>query len=551
MQLVGRDVATAAGKRYSILLLLAALGLLYLAYPARTYGFDPVIFASAALRGDSWIAFDPGHLGYGPIVVLAAKVGRMAHPPLSPIFLLQYLSMAAGVAGAYAFYRTLVGLGAGSGRAVVYAGILCCTYGYWHFALQAEPHIVSTVAMLFFLERFSRLVASPSRHAAAWAGVVLGLATLMHQQNILMVGPALVALPIAARGGRRLATVAGVFLAAYGAIAILPYLAVAVGALDLRTIPAIRQWIIGIGGWGIWGHWTRATFFASGVGLVRSFVEPNFLLRWGPARAFAFAHGAWVPGRLPIAAAVPPALCAVLALLMASALVLGVIAVARRVGNLGSLASRHASLTAFLLAWLLVHGVFAAWWAPRIVEFWIDFFPPLLVLLAIPLDQGAERRGHGFGWAGAFFFALAAVNFFGNIRPEALPTVDPETNVAIALDATVNPGDAILIDSPLDGIASRYARVFRKVNLLARFPSDAIGARDRRFRVVDSLLVAANSAHRRVFLVATPLASQEERKAAYRGLVASLATRYDIEERVPIRADIDLRGIHRRRGELR
>lgn len=538
-------------RHWQILTLMAAMALLYLAYPTRTHQFDAVDFASAALRGDPWITSDPGHLVYGPIEVLAAKAGRTAHPPLSPILLMQYLCMAAGMAGAYAFHRTLAGLGVGSGRAAVFAGILCCTYGYWHYALQAEPHILSTAFLLFFLEQFSRLMGSPSRRAAAWAGVLLGLGTLLHQQSILMVGPALIALPIATRGGRRLVAVAGSFIAAYGAIVILPYLAVAVGRLGLRTIPDIRQWIVGLSSWGMWGHWTHRTFFETGAGLVRSFVGPNFLLQLDPVRTFAHSHGAWVTDKLPIAAAVSPILCAILAPLAAAVLVLGMIAIARRVGHLNRLASRHPSLTIFLLAWLVVRTVFAAWWAPRLMEFWIDFFPPMLVLLAIPLDQGDERRDHRFRLAGTFLIALAAINFFGSIRPEALPAIDMETNIAIALDATVNPNEAVLADSPFDGIATQYARAFKKVNLSGRDSSDAVWAREERFRVVDSLLTAADLTHQSVYLVATPLASKDEQKAAHRNLVASLATRYDLDERVPIRAEIDLRRIQRRRGALR
>jgi hypothetical protein len=177
-------------------------------------------------------------------------------------------------------------------------------------------------------------------------GVLLGMATLMHQQNILMVAPTLVALPVAVRGGRQLATIAGSFLTAHGVVAILPYLAVARAVLGLRTIPDMHQWIIGLAGWGLWGQWTHRTIFSAGVGLLRSFMGSQFLLRLDPVRSFAHSHGAWVQDKLPVADAVPPVLCAVLAVLALSALVLGVIAVARSAGNLSPPGSRHASLTA-------------------------------------------------------------------------------------------------------------------------------------------------------------------------------------------------------------
>ena len=149
----------------------------------------------------------------------------------------------------------------------------------------------------------------------------------MHQQHILIVLPALVALPFAERRGRPLATLAGSFLATYGAIAVLPYLVEAVGLLGLRTIPDIRLWIIGLSTWGTWGHWTRTTPFWAGVGLARSFVGSHYLLGLAPLKAFALSHGAWCVDKLPIAAAVPASLRRVLFVIEASLLALGVIAI--------------------------------------------------------------------------------------------------------------------------------------------------------------------------------------------------------------------------------
>jgi hypothetical protein len=538
-------MASRARPQWQILALVTALAILYLAFPTLQYQFDAVSYASAALHGDSWIASDPGHLAYGHLEVVAADLGRKARPPLSPILLLQYLSMAGGIAGAYAFYRTLKNLGASASRATAFAGILCCTYGYWHYALQAESHILSTAFLLLFLEAFSRLLRAPSGRAAAWLGVLLGMATLMHQQNVLIAGPALVALPFAARGRRQLVAVASSFMAAYGALVVLPYVTEAIGILGLRTVPQVGRWITGLAGWGEWGHWTRVTLFQSATGFARCLVGGHFLLQLGFMRSFAQAHGAWVVDKLPLAEAVPPALATVLAALTAALFGLGLIAVARRAGRLGRLTPRHASLIVFLLAWLVIRTGFAAWWAPRLVEFWIDLFPPLLMLLAIPLGED-DRSGDSFRLAGAFAITLAVVNFVGSIQPEARPTIDPETRIAIALDATVNRNEVVLTDSPLNSLSSHFARSMKKVDLLDRPATGAVPERETQFAVVDSLLAAADSVHRVVYLVATPLSPTEARRAVHRDLVTALAARYDVTERVPIRAEVDLRRVRRR-----
>ena len=540
-------------RRWQILSLMVAMALLYLAYPSRTHEYDAMGFASAALSGEHWLAADPGHLGFGPLEILATGIGQRVHPPLNPVLLLQYLSMVAGLAGIYAFYRTLTGLGASPRRATVFAGILCCTYAYWHFALQAESHLLSTALLLFFLMQFTRLVESRSPGAVAWAGALLGLATLMHQKNILLVAPALIALPIAVHGRGRSAMVVGMFLATYGVVTILPYLVVGLGVAGLRTIPDLHHWIMGLSNYGAWGHWTNQTMLLTGGAIVRSLVGSDFLLGLGPIKALAvrLAPHMLMQDELAVAAAVPPALGAALFPLEAALLVLAVAALVRRARSLKTLFSRHAPLAMFLVAWVLLLGVFSAWWVPWRLEFWIDLFPPLLLLLALPLDQDPEHRGGRSRAAGTFLLALATVNFFGSIRPESLPTTDAETNLALALDATIKPGSTILADTPLCGRAPRCPRAFVPADLLDGFAPGVVPAQAALFHKVDSLLAAADSAGKSVYLVATPRAPEAARRAAYRSLVASLGVRFRLDEKVPIRANIDLRRIGPRREEPR
>ena len=119
---------------------------------------------------------------------------------------------------------------------------------------------------------------------------------------------------------------------------------------------------------------------------------------------------------------------------------------------------------------------------------------------------------------------------------------------ALALDAAVKPGDTVLSDIPFQGRASRYTRAFVPVDLLgADFPPGDHG-HEARFRMVDSLLAAAEGAHQSVYLVATPLGLGGGDRAAFHGLVAALGERYQTRQIVPVRAGIDLRRIARRRA---
>lgn len=529
--------------------LLAVGALFYLVYPSRIPECDAVIYASAALRGIHEMTFDPGHLGFGSLEVLATAAGRAARPPLNPVFILQYLSMAAALAGAYAFYRTLADLGVARGRATLFTATLAASYAWWHYALQAEPHMISTALLMGFLWQSCRTTITPSARSWAWSGLWLGLATLMHQKNILLVGAALPAFALATRDLRQSLRGAAAFLGVLFVVAILPYLVVGGGVLGLRTAPDFMLWIRGLSTWSAWGHWTRSTLPYTLVGIVRSLVGSHFILGLGPVRETA---GRLFPrysleDELAIAASVPGSMGLLLLFLEAGLLGLSGLALLRRAARPGVPGPGGIPLTIFLWAWIAIVGIFAAWWAPLRAEFWLDFFPPLLVLLALPRAGGRERTG-GPRILAAFALTLALVNFAGSIRPQSLAALEPESAVALALDAAVRPGDTVLSDIPFQGRASRYARAFVPVDLLGTdFPPGDSG-QEVRFRMVDSLLAAAEGAHQSVYVVATPLRSGADDQVAFAGLVAALGERCQTRVTAPVRAGIDLRRITRRPG---
>lgn len=529
-----------------ILLLLAIVALLYLCFPSRTPECDAVIYASAALRGVREMMFYPGHLGFGPLEAVAAAAGRDAHPPLNPVFLLQYLSMAAALGGAFAFHRTLVDLRVARGRAMAFTGLLVSGYAWWHYALQAESHMISTALLMVFLWRSCRSLAAPSVRSWAGSGLWLGLATLMHQKNLLLAGAALGALALTPTApGRRLRSAAA-FLGVLGLVAVVPYLVVGGAVLGLRTPGELMDWIRGLSLSSAWGHWTHSTPPRAVVGLVRSLVGSHFVLGFEPARVLAarlFPHSS-LEDEFAIAAAVQPALRGVLLVLEATVLALAGLALLRWIRRPGVAGASGAPLTAFLLAWTVIAGGFAVWWAPERAEFWMDVFPPVLILLALSRSSaGAPARGSRL--AGACALALAVVNLAGSIRPQAQAALEPETAVALALDATVTPGATVLADIPFEGRASRYAEVFTRVDLMAADSPAASSADGARLQFVDSLLAAAAETRRSVYLVVTPLADGGTARAAYRDLVASLGRRYPIGEVVPVRAGIDLRRVRR------
>lgn len=522
-----------------ILALLAVVAFLYLLFPSRVPECDAVIYSSAALRGVREMTFDPGHLAFGPLVAAAAAAGRAARPPLNPVAILQVVAMAAALAGAWAFGRTLTGLGVARGRAALFTAVLAGGYAWWHYALQAESHMISTALLVVFLLQASRTVAAPTVRGCAWAGLWLALATLMHQKNVLLAGAALPALALAFPDARRSLRGVAAFLVILGAVAGLPYLLVGWGALGLRTVPDFELWLRGLSASDAWGGWHRGTPLHAAMGLVRSLVGLHFLLRLDFFRTLAereFPHSS-LEDEFAVGAAVPGPVSVLLLALSVALLAVAALALLRRLVRPRVAGPGGGPLTILLWAWVGIVAVFAAWWAPARAEFWLDLFPPLLALLALPAAGRCGRAG-GSRLVAAFALALALVNFLGSVRPQSLAALEPESAVALALDAAVRPGDVVLADIPFAGRASRYARAFEPVDLLAAGPEP-----EDRLRRVDSLLAAAKAAGRDVHLLVTPLGPPGAGRTTYAGRVAELAGRHRIGAEVPVRAAVELRRI--------
>jgi hypothetical protein len=141
-----------------------------------------VIYASAAIHGDR-NQNTSGHLVWGGIATLAAGWGRSFHPPLNPIFLLRWLSLAAGWIRTWLCTLLLARL-----RMLMFLPlrqILLASYSVWHCApggAACTTHAADGVPD-------PRLVRLAHPRSAGPAGLALGLATCC--QTTILIVPAL------------------------------------------------------------------------------------------------------------------------------------------------------------------------------------------------------------------------------------------------------------------------------------------------------------------------------------------------------------------------
>jgi hypothetical protein len=561
--------------RLGIVILLAVGGAVFAVFPARIIECDAVMFSYGALHGDLVFTGYSHHLGYNYLQLAASRLTPLFDPPLSPIWMLQYLSMAAGLAGVYFLYRLIRRIGVGADRALLYSGALLLSYGYWHYSRQADVHVLSGAMLVLFACLFYDFLEQPSRSRAAVLGAVLGLATFMHQSNILMVPAVAVACFVSSRRGVDALRPLKFFGVVYFLIGILPYPLIARYAVGIRTVSELRYWLTSTEEWGGWGAVRSSTVPATVIGLTRTFTGSHYLLGFKPVAALAnrvfplgsfqdeMAVAVWAPGWLRVAL-IP--LHALVLVFTAKAL----LSAPRRLRQM----IRHKSaFAAFIAAWLAILGMFFAWWSPERVDFWIAWLPALFVVLAYPGKKETHARVPRMLAMLAFLAGIFIVNFFGSIYPQSGPVSELDTEAAVTIEAVVKTRDIVISDCSFAGRASVFAKSFDRFNLVETVlgcppPSDAtvyayrdgrsweadfeIDAADtvpgaeheaRTLCAVDSLVRVGITEGRGVYLLVSPISTNAARKRTYSALIDLIGNNYDLSETVPLRGDLDMRRI--------
>jgi hypothetical protein len=556
-------------EHLGISILLIAAAFFMAVFPARIHECDAVIYATCAIHKDIGILTDPGHLAFGLLAYIAALIGQKASPPLNPIYLLQFLSTAVGLAGVYLFWRVLRRITANADRALLFSAVLVFSYGYWHFSLQGESHILAVLFLVSFLWYFFDFVYRPSHRSGVLSGLMLGVATLMHQTSILLLPLVYLSLLPWKTKRRRLLMCLGSFSLAYCLVAVVPYLLVGWWIGDMRTVSEFRTWVLGVSVWGRWGGWRLASFPSALVGIARTFVGSHSLLgfQWVGSWARSLFPGASWEDEMAIAGSIGPGVRYVLLIVESFVFLVAIVTVVRGARKLRAMFSSCRPLASFVCIWVVVFGIFFTWWSPERTEYWVPIFLPVLIVLAFRTETAGEKKRLIAG--GGFLVALFLANFLGSIYPQSLASIEPDTRVALGIDAVVRKGDIVISDCSFGGRATKFIRSFEKIDLVkaasveAGFPGGTLRlpresgmaegteimpepadsiltslVAGRAIDLVDSLLAAAEKDRRALFLVLTPLSPDSHRAYVYRELTRMIVRRSIVSEGVPVRGGI-------------
>lgn len=558
--------------------LLLAAALLYLLFPAAVLERDAVIYACAGLAGDIEQSTDAGHLAWGFLELGAARAGTALQPPLNPVYLLRWLSVVSGLVGGWLFFRLARRTGSGPAAAWLVTGLLMFSYSYWHYALQAESHMMATMFLIAFAGAAATHLREGSPGSALLASLFLSLATLMHQTGILLVPAFLLpALVRAADGRARIRLLAG-FLGVYFLLVIVPYLGVGWFVRGLRGYGEFRDWILGLSLWGLWGQWEVTSGAAAAIGLGRSLVGSHYLLGipWIENWAWRAVPNATWQDEMALAATIPQGIRYALLVLQTvwfAAVIVGLVRALRRLPRRGDWSDAYSG---FLALWLLIYVPFIIWWAPFLGEFWLAVFVPALLLLGPYLAPDQTPRGRAGMLVPLLVAGLVLLNLLGSIRPEADPDVEPDLEALLALDAATRPGDFVLSDLDLRGRATRYVYDLDKIDLTdpqpwrtSLLPAASEGPPpagtydpadllplprsedpyERALGAIETALEVADREGRSVYLAMQTLTGDREAGRRWVYLLHEIRAAYELSEPVPVRGEGEWRQVTGRRPD--
>ncbi len=361
---------------------------------------DSLVYALSAKTGVD--LFHPHHLLYSAAIHLSYRALLPFCPGCEAVLAAQLHNILWSAAGAAAFFYLIRHLWSTAAAAAATL-LLLSLRGFWELSTQTTMYapsaaLLTLIAALALTPREGRL--SPGR--ALLLALLLALAVLYHQSNVLFVLP--LAVVLAARGGREGLKAWALISLGAGALALLAYLLAFLGSGSPGSVGGFIRFCLAYTEEICLGGQCKASPNEWGS-LVN--LSPLGLAQLGSSLAWNFAAlpDRWESaGRLAVAAAL---------LALAGWHLLRL---------LGGAPQRAVRL--FALLWLMVYVLFFFWWLPSYQHPFVVTLPPVLILALLALKDLAQKLGLGARAAPAaaallilLALPLGARNFLARIYP--------------------------------------------------------------------------------------------------------------------------------------
>jgi hypothetical protein len=431
--------------------------------------------------------FHPNHLAYNALNRVVYLVCRQFGYEGNASLPMQIVNAAAGALTLGLMMRILRRLNVDDRLALSWVCVTAVCFGFWSYSTQPETYILPLVPILWCIDLIIGLSDDEfSYRALIWLGCSGAIATLLHQQHVLVLFAITITAAIVGYQCRsevpmrRVVVGLGLLCLAAATIVGASYFTVAIGINHLYTPQEIIQWSKGHAKNGLWTPWSYTNPIQSIlVGFPRAVLGGHFLYgfdwffnpvsRRFPTKLLIeeryLSQHLSSATRLACLAAAGVALVSTLAVFRTLWFPAEAVPVEYK--------RRTQAAATIILLLIFEYYVFNTLWEPANVEFWIVLLPVLGIAVAM---LQARRPGAIRWWfaGAALAFSLFVANGLGSILPQTRRDTDFWYQANTYLIQHARAGDTIVTDGAM--ISDMYLRVFTGADVVSARTTDRLTA---------------------------------------------------------------------------
>lgn len=446
----------------ALFVFLLAIGIIYASTLAVNHSEaeDSLNYLVITRDGSVIDLFHPHHLLFHifnrGIYLLWGLVGFNGSPEVP----MEMNNVVAGLAGLGLIYAIARRIGMSFQLSLASMVAVASSYSYWWYSVEAETYLLPIPFILLSAYQFIALVESQFEGKRfSGLGITLAMATLFHQQHVLLV----LLMPISIfimwlqlRRDIAFLTVVrdvAIMLGVSSVIIVVPYLLVATivhGNLDLSSI---IDWTRSYQKIGMYTPWALSSPIKAIVGMGRSIwgLNPIYKFSWFQdffTQAFPLKlliEEQFLASHMAIYQVWISLVSFGISVLMAIGLITRKILHSSKSSQATHPSNMKAAFIAFAVPLFIVYSVFNTLWEPQNIEFWIAPLPFLVLALAAWIVRSQwDLSGRVLTWI--FVASLAIGNLVGSVLPQTSHDGDFWYQANRYLIDNTRPGDQVIVD---------------------------------------------------------------------------------------------------------
>jgi hypothetical protein len=426
------------------------------------------------------VLFFPNHLAFNilnrVVFVLCREAGYQGDATVT----MQILNASAGALALAIMVKILQRLAVADRLTLCWVGVTAVSFGFWSYSTQAETYTLPIPSILACIYLIINLWDTHFSYATfAWLGCLGAVATLLHQQHVLVLSSIVIAVAIIGYRNRsdvpmrRVVLGLGI-LSSLGALLVgVAYIWVAIGVFHLYEPVAIIAWSKGHAGDGLWTPWSYTNPIKSLlIGFSHAVLGAHFLFGFD---SFAEAVSRGLAGKvlleerylgqhIPLGIRLTCLAATICAMLSGLAVARSLLFRSDKERPDKTLEMRYHAADTIVLVLIIHYFIFNTLWEPTNIEFWIVPLP----VVAIAIASMQSRRPNADRWwlaGAALATSLLVANGLGSILPQTRLDTDYWYQANRYLIQNARAGDVILTDGRF--ISNNYLKLYTGADVVS------------------------------------------------------------------------------------